>query len=57
MKDADIDEFLSKADAVQAAIKGMVDGSVRPEDVRVEGIDSLEEAERKEVRKPVCLPV
>lgn len=48
VKDTDIDDFLEKANAVQAAIKGMSDGSLRPEDVHVDGIDTPEEIERKE---------
>ena len=65
VKDQDIDDFLSKADDVQNAIKALRDGTLKPEDVHVDGIDSLEELEEKEVRysapctvwQIVCIPV
>jgi hypothetical protein len=49
VKDTDIDDFLAKADAVQKAIKGMTDGTLKPEDVHVEGIKSQKELEAEEV--------
>jgi len=49
VKDVEIDTFLSKADAVQKAIKGMTDGTLRPEDVHVDGIKSSKEQEEEEV--------
>ncbi|CAM9252279.1 unnamed protein product, partial [Ectocarpus fasciculatus] len=51
IKDSDIDDFLSKADAVEAAIKGMRDGTVDPATVKIEGIDSDEEKAEKERQK------
>jgi hypothetical protein len=43
IKDRDIDVFLEKASAVEAAIKGMVDGTVDPSSVKIKGIKSEEE--------------
>lgn len=49
IKERDIEDFVDKADAVQEAIKALRDGTVKPEDVHVDGIDSMEEIARKEV--------
>eukprot|EP00607_Mallomonas_marina_P007394 CAMPEP_0182420456 /NCGR_PEP_ID=MMETSP1167-20130531/5277_1 /TAXON_ID=2988 /ORGANISM="Mallomonas Sp, Strain CCMP3275" /LENGTH=975 /DNA_ID=CAMNT_0024596427 /DNA_START=14 /DNA_END=2941 /DNA_ORIENTATION=- len=49
IKDDDINEFLKKVDAVDDAIKGMVSGTVKPEDVRIEGV--LTEEEKAEIAK------
>lgn len=38
-----------QASDVQAAIQGMMDGTIKPEDVKVKGIDSEEEKLQKEV--------
>lgn len=57
MKDTDIDDFLAKAEAVQKAIKGMTDGTLKPEDVHVEGIKSQKELEAEEVCVLICLYV
>jgi hypothetical protein len=35
---------------VEAAIKGLMDGTIKPEDVKVEGIETEEEKMEKEVR-------
>ena len=35
VKDKELEDFLSKVDGVQAAIKGMRDGSLDPDKVRV----------------------
>ena len=43
IKDADIDKFIDKASAVEAAIKGMIDGTVDPDTVKIKGIKSEEE--------------
>lgn len=51
VKDTDIDAFLSKADAVQKAIRDMTEGKISPEDVHVEGIKSAKE----EAAEKVCL--
>ena len=47
VKETDIDDFLRKTTDLEAAIRGMADGTIKPEDVRVEGIDTPEEAEEK----------
>ncbi len=43
IKDRDIDGFLEKASAVEAAIKGMVDGTVDPSSIKIKGIKSEDE--------------
>ena len=43
IKDADIDKFVDKASAVEAAIKGMIDGTVDPNTIKIKGIKSDEE--------------
>ena len=40
---------------VEAAIKGLVAGTLKPEDVHVEGIESEEEKAKKEVRQYIML--
>ena len=37
IKDADIDKFVDKASAVEAAIKGMIDGTVDPNKIKIKG--------------------
>jgi hypothetical protein len=49
IKSSDIDDFTRKASEVEAAIKGMLEGSVNPADVKIEGIDTPEEIAEKEV--------
>lgn len=49
VKDTDISDFERKVSDVEKAIKGMMDGSIKPEDVRVEGIESEEEKLQKQV--------
>jgi hypothetical protein len=39
-----------QASDIQAAIKGLMDGTLRPEDVKINGIDTDEEKQKKEVR-------
>jgi hypothetical protein len=41
--------FVAKVNDVEAAIKGLVAGTLKPEDVKVEGIDTEEEKAEKEV--------
>jgi hypothetical protein len=41
---------------VEAAIKGLMDGTIKPEDVKVEGIETEEEKMEKEVRTYFYLP-
>ena len=55
MKDADIDDFIARANAVDEAIKGMRDGTVDPDKIQIEGIDCDTEDVRaeKEVRSIV----
>lgn len=56
IKDSEIDDFVSKANAVDAAIRGMRDGTVDPDKIQIDGVDcdSVEVREEKEVsfRKP-----
>lgn len=51
IKKGEIEDFLSKAEAVEAAIKGMRDGTVDPNNIKIEGIDSPEEIAEKERQK------
>jgi len=48
VKDVDFDEFVRKASDVEAAIRGMMYGSVNPDKVKIEGIDTEEEKQAKE---------
>lgn len=47
VKNSDIDEFLRKASAVEEAVKGLRDGTVDPENLKVEGIETEEEKKQK----------
>lgn len=51
VKDSDIDDFVARANAVDAAIRGMRDGTVDPDKIKIEGIDcdTQEVREEKEV--------
>ena len=50
VKNEDIDDFLSKASAVEAAIKGLKDGSIDPNNMpKIAGIETDEEKAEKEV--------
>ena len=51
IKDSEIDEFIRKAEDVEAAIKGMASGTLKAEDVRIAGIDTPEEAAAKEAAR------
>ena len=55
VKDSDIDDFLSKVDGIQAQLNGLVDGSIKPEDVKVDGVHTQEELDeinrKKEERR------
>lgn len=53
VKDGDISDFERKVNDVEKAIKGMLDGSIKPEDVKVEGIESEEEKIQKQVTFPL----
>jgi hypothetical protein len=46
-----IDDLRLQASDVEAAIKGMLDGTLNPEDVKIEGIDTPAEAAAKEVSR------
>jgi hypothetical protein len=46
---ADVDDFIRKATAVEEAVRAMRDGTVNPEDVKIDGIDTEEEKQEKEV--------
>ncbi len=47
----DIDCFIKKVDAVNAAIMDLKDGKIDPQDVRVEGIPTDEERRQKEAQR------
>eukprot|EP01031_Cornospumella_fuschlensis_P037336 gene37336-45329_t len=51
IKNEDIDDFTRKASDIQAAIKGLMDGTLNPEDVKIDGIDTEEEIQRKEAER------
>eukprot|EP01006_Ploeotia_vitrea_P040123 TRINITY_DN66404_c2_g1_i2.p1 TRINITY_DN66404_c2_g1~~TRINITY_DN66404_c2_g1_i2.p1 ORF type:complete len:348 (+),score=35.18 TRINITY_DN66404_c2_g1_i2:49-1092(+) len=55
IKNEQIEDFVDKASAVQDAIKGMLDGKLKPEDIQIDGIDTPEEIERKEKEKQAML--
>jgi len=48
VKNEDVEDFARKAEDVEKAIKAMMAGEIAPEDVKIEGIDSPEEAAEKE---------
>jgi hypothetical protein len=48
-KDDDIDDFLSKATAVEEAIKGLRDGTLDPKCIKIAGIDTEDEIREREV--------
>mmetsp|Transcript_18858 Transcript_18858/g.31477 ORF Transcript_18858/g.31477 Transcript_18858/m.31477 type:complete len:928 (+) Transcript_18858:73-2856(+) len=53
IKDSDIDDFVSKANAVDEAIRGMRDGTVDPDKIQIDGVDcdSAEVREEKERKR------
>ncbi|RYG65086.1 hypothetical protein EON64_12655 [archaeon] len=51
IKNEDIDEFMRKASDIQTAIKGLMDGTLNPEDVKIEGIETDEERQKKEAEQ------
>lgn len=51
VKDGDIDDFLRKANEVEAAIKGMIAGTVDPTTIRIEGLESEEEKAKLEAER------
>ena len=55
VKETDIDEFLRKAEGVEEAIRKMAAGEIKPEDVKVEGIDTPEEEAQKKAEKAARL--
>ncbi len=55
VKNEEVDEFARKAEDVEKAIKAMMAGEIKPEDVKVDGIDSPEEAAEKERQKALRL--
>ena len=48
VKDDDIDDFIRKASAVEDAIKGMMEGKVAPEDIKIQGLESDEDKAKLE---------
>ena len=48
IKDDDIEDFIRKATEVEAAVQGLRDGTVNPDKIKIEGIDSEEEKQQKE---------
>jgi len=55
VKNVDIDEFLRKAEGVEDAIRRMAAGELRPEDVKIDGIDTPEEEAQKKAEKAARL--
>ncbi len=51
MRDDDIDCFIDKVDAVNAAIKDMKDGKIDPKNIRVKGIPTDEERKQMEIQR------
>lgn len=52
VKDTDIDDFLEKAAAVEAAVLGLKNGTIDPNNMpRIAGIETDEEKAEKEVRR------
>ena len=49
IKNSDIDDFERKVDDVNNAIKGLLNGTVSPDDIKIEGIESEEEKLQKQV--------
>ena len=49
MKNDDIDDFSRKATEVHDAIKGLLDGSIQADDIKIEGIETEEEVLKKKV--------
>jgi len=39
---------------VEAALKGLLDGTLQPEDIHIDGIETEEEQKKKEVRLNNC---
>ena len=48
IKNDDIDDFLAKANAVDEAIRGMRDGKVNPDDIKIDGLDCDTEEQKAE---------
>lgn len=48
VKDDDIDSFLNKVSAVEDSIKGLISGTVKPEDVRIDGVLTTAELQEQE---------
>mmetsp|Transcript_35124 Transcript_35124/g.81377 ORF Transcript_35124/g.81377 Transcript_35124/m.81377 type:complete len:1191 (-) Transcript_35124:133-3705(-) len=52
IKNAEVDDFLRKVNEVQAAITGMTDGTVDPDTVEIEGVETeAQKAKKEEERK------
>ena len=52
VRNEDIDAFVKKATALEEAIRGLRDGTIQPNDIRIEGIDCDSEEVKEEKR--VC---
>ena len=56
IKNAEVDDFLEKANAVEEAIKGLRDGSLDPHNMpKIKGFKTLEEEEEEERQKQIKL--
>lgn len=56
VKNAEVDEFIAKASAVEEAIKGLRDGSLDPSNMpKIKGIKTQEEEEEEERQKQIKL--
>eukprot|EP00605_Chrysophyceae_sp_TOSAG23-4_P001227 GSChrysophyteH1.ASY1.ANO1.1337.1 assembled CDS len=47
VKNVDIDDFVRRATDIESAIKDMAAGKIKPEDVKIDGIDTPEEEAKK----------
>jgi len=51
VKDGDINEFLAKVTAVENAIKGLASGTVKPEDIKIDGIETEDDKRAREIKE------
>ena len=51
IKDSDIDGFVKRAEEVEKALKGLLDGSVNPDEIQIEGLETEEQKKKKEVNR------
>jgi hypothetical protein len=49
IRNHDIDDFIRKASEVQDAVRGLREGTVDPDHIKIEGVETEEEKAEKEV--------